>query len=216
MLVKTQALPSNSASLLKYSRESLLYLSTIPNLNVQGRDEWSWQMEYLGTPFPPEFRAWYGTTALLGWRSMPEAVSIATYIPPNQVRSVLPKVIPWLEKTISEEGYKGWTIESLVDDLVCGRKQLWAGQRGEHFLFVVTEVYQEVLGPSLHLVLGGGSLDPEKAMLEHITLLENWARFNKFKSVVVWGRLAWGRLLKPQGYKFDTAAFRHTFPERLN
>lgn len=140
----------------------------------------------------------------------------STMIPPSNVRDVLPQVLPWLEKSILERGYSNWTLESLVDELLAGKKQLWAAKQGEHYLFVVTEVWEEVYGRCVHIVLGGGSLDEDRAILAHISIIEQYSKSIGAKSMTVSGRIGWKKLLASYGYRLDYATFRHTFPERMN
>jgi hypothetical protein len=137
-------------------------------------------------------------------------------IPPEKLRATLPQILPWLEKTIQDRGYRFWTTEELVEALLAGRMQLWVAQEGRHYLFVVTEVMVEQTGRVVSVVLGGGSLDPEKAILQHIAGLEKWAKDIGAKAVQIHGRKAWGRLLSDHGYQHDYSTFRHTLSERYN
>lgn len=140
----------------------------------------------------------------------------STMIPAEKVRTVLPFAGPWLEKTLSEFSWYRWTMESIVLELERGALQLWGAQIGTNYLFVITEVIMEVTGKSVHIVLGGGKLDEDKAILYHINLIENWARDIGATSVVVWGRVGWKKLLAPHDYRFETAMFRRTLNERMN
>lgn len=139
-----------------------------------------------------------------------------TMIPPSRIKDVLPKVLPWLEKTLSERGYANWTLEGLVDDLQAGRKQLWGAHQEGHYLFAVTQVWTELTGPHVDICLAGGSLDPEYAILNHLVVIEQWAKNINAKSMTISGRKGWEKLLIPYGYRFDYTVYRHTFTERFN
>jgi len=143
----------------------------------------------------------------------PNAVSL---VPPQILPLVLPFALPWLEKTLREFAWENWTLENIIEDLQGEKKQLWAGHVGEDYLYVITQLVEEVTGISVHVVLGGGTLDAENSIIQHIAAIEQWARNIRATSVVVWGRLGWKKLLAPYGYQFDTAAFRLPLKGQVN
>jgi len=145
-----------------------------------------------------------------------ETNSISTLIPPHNLKNFLPQVLPWLEKTIQECGYTRWTLESLVDDLYKGEYQLWAACEQGKYMFLVTELVQDLVGLSVHVVLGGGQMDDDREVIHHLGLLENWSKNIGATSIVIWGRIGWKRLLAPHGYKFESAMFRRSFTDRMN
>lgn len=141
--------------------------------------------------------------------------AIATIIPMQDLPTVLPEAMKYFERTLQEYSWERWTPESIVWGLQENRLQLWAANKGEDFLYVLTEVVPEHRGPFVHIVLGGGSLDSEDEMIAQIGLIEQWARNIGAIGTVVWGRLAWGRKLAPHGFYLETSVFRHLFTERL-
>ena len=142
--------------------------------------------------------------------------STSTQLPPDQLSAVWPVVLPLLEQTIMEMGFRFWTVPEIHYRLQTGAMQLWGANVGEAFLFVVTEVVQEPSGPSVQIVLGGGELDSEAAIVQHIGIIEAWAKDIGALSLVVWGRMGWKKLLRPYGYSFETALFRRSLRERMN
>jgi hypothetical protein len=133
----------------------------------------------------------------------------------DNVPKVWPVVGPLLEKTIMDQGYRYWTTTEIHERLLHGQMQLWGAFEGETCLFVVTEVVSGPAGPEVQVVIGGGHLDEDKAILRHIALIEQWARSIGALSVVVWGRLGWKKALAQQGYTFETALFRRPLIERM-
>lgn len=141
-------------------------------------------------------------------------LSCASLVPKEQVQSVLPNALPWIEKTLEEMAYTRWTLEGIVEELQNGKMQLWVCyDKGKH-LFVITELITELTGITVHIVLGGGRFN--KNMLRYLNLIENWAKGLGATGFVIWGRWGWEKLLRPLGFKFETAVFRRTFTERLN
>ena len=141
-------------------------------------------------------------------------LNCASLVPKEQIQQVLPNALPWIEKTLEEMAYTRWTLEGLVEELQKGNMQLWAcHSKGKH-LFVITELITELNGLTVHIVLGGGHFN--KDMLRYLNLIETWAKGLGATGFVIWGRWGWEKLLRPLGFKFETAVFRRTFTERLN
>lgn len=138
----------------------------------------------------------------------------ASLITKEKIPETLPFALPWIEKTLQEMSYTRWTLEGVVEQLQKGDLQLWACHaKGKH-LFVITELIQEITGLTVHIVLGGGRLD--KDMIRYLDLIETWAKGLGATGFVIWGRWGWEKLLRPFGFKFETAVFRRTFTERLH
>lgn len=138
----------------------------------------------------------------------------ASLITKERVPEVLPYALPWIEKTLEEMAYTRWTLEGIVEQLQKGELQLWASYSNGKHLFVLTEMIRELTGLTVHIVLGAGRFD--KNMLKHLDIIETWAKGQGATGFVIWGRWGWEKLLRPLGFKFETAVFRRTFTERLN
>ena len=85
------------------------------------------------------------------------------------------------------------TEAELLDDLVTGRAQLWAGERAA----VVTQIVADSGGADLHIWLAGGDLADILALRPGI---EAWARGQGCTRITIDGRLGWSRVLRPFGY----------------
>lgn len=98
--------------------------------------------------------------------------------------------------------WRAWLLPALRDadeaeliaDLISSAAQLWPGQRSA----VVTQVFEETDGPSLHVWLAGGELDDILALKPGI---EAWARARGCRWVTIEGRRGWERLLKADGFE---------------
>jgi len=137
----------------------------------------------------------------------------STLIPRENLKEVLPFVLPWLEKTINEATWTTWSVEDVVEGLNSGRYLLWGVGKETKNLFVMTELVQEKLGQSVHIVLGGGQIYPES--VDHISLIENYAKQIGATSVVVIGRLGWRKFLAKNGYEFEAASFRRILKDKM-
>ena len=89
--------------------------------------------------------------------------------------------------------------DDLLNDLLTGHAQLWAGERGA----VVTQCVQNP--PTLHLWLAGGDLRDVMSLLPGGLA---WARTMGLKQVTVDGRKGWSRVLKAYGFEGDDMLVR--------
>lgn len=137
-------------------------------------------------------------------------------IPVENLPDVLPIVLPMLEKTLEIYGYNRYSLEEIVYGLRMGLYTLWAGQEEESYIFLITELRQEKSGLVVNVILGGGALDSEDLIIQHIELLEQWAKGIGAVGISVWGRLGWKKKLAPYGYQHETSLFRRVFSERMN
>jgi hypothetical protein len=98
--------------------------------------------------------------------------------------------------------WRAWLLPALRDadeaeliaDLISGVAQLWPGERSA----MVTQVFEALDGPSLHVWLAGGELDDILALKPGI---EAWARARGCRWVTIEGRRGWERLLKAGGFE---------------
>lgn len=142
----------------------------------------------------------------------------SVYIPIKDLPKVLPYAIPWLEATINHFQWVDWSLQGVIQGLQTGRFHLWAAEKlgTDKRLWVLTQILDDLMGKSVNIVLGGGQLDDENELVEEIARIETWARSIGAKSIVVWGRMGWKKLLAPHGYRFETALFRRVFNDRMN
>lgn len=145
---------------------------------------------------------------------MPDAIS--TLVTPQYLQVFLQRALPWLERTISEYHTHYWSLDTLVACIMKGEMQLWAAEKDGKYLFVVTEWSVDLTGKALHVVLGGGELDSEKAIVDQVSIIEKYCQNMGGVGVVIWGRLGWRKLLARHGYQLESAVFRHSFTERMN
>lgn len=85
------------------------------------------------------------------------------------------------------------TEAELLDDILTGRAQLWAGE-------AAAMVTQRIGGDGvhrLHVWLGGGDLTELLAMRPGI---EAWARAQGCRHITIDGRAGWTRVLRRLGY----------------
>jgi hypothetical protein len=139
----------------------------------------------------------------------------ASLIPPSKYSVVLPHALPYFKRTLERYAYSRYSLEEIVFGLRSGLYQLWGGAIDGHKLYVVTELVQEKVGPVVHVILGGGSLDEEDEMLRYIVLIEQWAENMGAVGVAVWGRVGWKRKIAKYGYQHETSLFRRVFNERM-
>ncbi|CAN5519994.1 hypothetical protein BH10PSE5_BH10PSE5_34260 [soil metagenome] len=85
------------------------------------------------------------------------------------------------------------TEAELLDDILSGRAQLWAGEAAA----MVTQRVCEDGVHRLHVWLGGGDLRELLAMRPGI---EAWARGQGCKHITIDGRAGWSRVLRRLGY----------------
>ena len=85
------------------------------------------------------------------------------------------------------------TEADLLEDVACGRAQLWAGERAA----LVTQCVDDPSGRCLHVWLAGGDL---KDILMLKPGIEAWARGRGCERVTLDGRRGWARVLRAHGY----------------
>lgn len=143
-------------------------------------------------------------------------LNAATLVPPANLPDFLPYALPWIERTINQRGWFKWNIQTIVAGLQQGHLQLWMAQEGEAQIFVITQVLLEEEGKAVHIVLGGGSIDDKADILQHISLIENYAKNIGATSVVIWGREGWKRKFAPHGYNFEAVMLRRRLTDRMH
>lgn len=138
---------------------------------------------------------------------------LSARVPKEALPQMLHLALPWLDKTIDLATWTTWTTEQVIEGLQEGKLQLWACGGNDKYLFAITEIVQNQLGSSVHIVLGGGQLID--GMVDHITLVENWAKNIGAKSVVIWGRLGWKKPLAKHGYDLQEVIYRRTLKDKM-
>jgi hypothetical protein len=112
----------------------------------------------------------------------------------NRVRGLL---LPAMAAAEAHEDV--WAEDEVLNELLCGRAQLWAGDRAA----VVTRCFAEP--PSLHVWLAGGSL---RDVLDLLPGAVAWARPLGLQEVSCLGRPGWKRALRTLGFEGETVLRR--------
>jgi hypothetical protein len=99
---------------------------------------------------------------------------------------------PWLQAALDkgDETFSLSDVRKLVDE---GRAQFWPGRESAGVSDVV---------PDFHIWLFGGRLSEMWAMERACS---DWARAQGCRRVTIKGRPGWSRVLKPLGYREETA-----------
>lgn len=134
-------------------------------------------------------------------RPKAKLVSDFTIIPNHLVSAIWPKCLPHIIK-----GEKHWkmfyTLESMLDNLITGRQQLWCAIEGPKVIGVVItqlDKFPETLALR-YQYLGGEGFDPDH-MLPWVRKMEIWAIQQGATLVDFMGRDAHKRLLAALGYQ---------------
>ncbi|WP_406604315.1 hypothetical protein [Bartonella gliris] len=125
------------------------------------------------------------------------------------------RIAPYLEEILNafrqyEERFKhDFTLQELIEEICNGKKQLWLvlDDDDQFLAAVTTQIQKTVLGKKRVLVCGcsgKGGLE----LVDHISVIEDWARENGAFEMEILGRLGWKPALIKQGYGIDMVYYR--------
>lgn len=128
----------------------------------------------------------------------------------EQLAPFAPAIGEHLQRLAAEFPDTG-TAQSLQDDIFSGAKRLWLVLDGEELRSIVLTAEETVKGTGVRLVsvVGMAGADgPEAVPL--LAEIEAWARSRGAQGMRVYGREGWRRLLKAQGYRFNSLTLGKT------
>jgi hypothetical protein len=137
----------------------------------------------------------------------------AQIIRPQDVATVWPFAAPWLQIAIEANG-EGYDLAELMASFQSGNRQLWSSVGDTYRGFLVTEVIQTHRGKEVHLILAGGY--GLEQWFPELGVIELWARSLGANELKIWGRKGWERLLRKQGYFFETQVMRRRLDFGVN
>lgn len=112
----------------------------------------------------------------------------------NRARAFL---LPAMDAAASHEDV--WGEDEVLNELLCGRAQLWAGEDAA----VVTLCFAEP--PTMHVWLAGGRMRDVLALFPGAVA---WARPLGLKEMTCLGRPGWKRALRALGFEGDAVLRR--------
>ncbi|UNE54973.1 hypothetical protein [Bartonella machadoae] len=125
------------------------------------------------------------------------------------------RIAPYLEEIIAAFGqyverFKDEiTLQQLIEEICSGKKQLWLvlDDDDQFLLAGTTQIQHTVLGKKRALICdccGRGALE----LVDHLGVIEDWARENGAFEMEILGRLGWKPALTKKGYGIDMIYFR--------
>lgn len=115
----------------------------------------------------------------------------------SDIQSEWARCRPWIETALKTNDF--YTIEYIEDQISTSIMTLWPGSHG----CVLTEFQTFPNGRALNVFGGGGE---ENAVLQEFVevfdpCMVNWAKMNKCKWIVIYGRPGWQRVGRGIGYR---------------
>lgn len=128
----------------------------------------------------------------------------------EQARPAIEAVLPLLEEAVAYDPMAN-TVESVIEDIVSNRAFIWVvldeNDPDTTKGFIVGSFYVLHGMKEFVLAYAGGNME---YLLQHLDLVEDFARANGASRIKIPGRMGWMKVLKTKDYKPTTVIMSKT------